>query len=239
MTINLSIPANAKLLVKSGQEVDFKTPFIKRSLKKSIKIKIADELGIQPAKIFLHLTKVVGDSINKGELLASKKTFWGEKKYFSDFEGLVKEVNHEDGSIIVDIESEEERTKKSYFKGEIGEIRKGEFELKVKKAKDFSLKEASNDFGGEVTHVAQDSLANLDPDKIENKIIVGSDLRSFDQTRLEVMGATGFVALQLLAPKISVPYARIKNPADWDEIKKIELPYCVIDNKNNIIYFYQ
>lgn len=239
MTITLSIPTNAKLLIKSGQEVDFKTPFIKRGLKKSIKIKIAAELGIPPAKIFLHLTKVVGDEINKGELLAAKKTFWGEKKYFSDFEGVVKEVNHEDGSIIVDVESEEERTKKTYFKGEIGEVKKTEFELKVKKAKDFALKEASSDFGGEVIHIDQSSFSNLDPDKIENKIIVGSDLRSHDQTRLEVMGAVGFVTLQMLAPKISLPYARIKNPADWDEVKNIELPYCLTDRKNNIIYFYQ
>ncbi len=239
MTITLPIPTNSKLLIKSAQEVDFKTPFIKRSLKKEVKIKIAGELGIHPAKIFMHLTKIVGDEINKGELIASKKTFWGEKKYFSDFEGIIKEVNHEDGSITIAVESEEERTKKAHFKGEIGEIRKNEFELKVKKTKDFELKEASSDFGGEIIHIDQNSFLNLDPDKIENKIVVGNNLQSYDQTRLEVMGASGFVTLQMLGPKISLLYARIKNPADWDEVKNIELPYCLTDKKNNIIYFYQ
>ena len=73
MIIKLPLPQGRKILIKEKDEVDFDTPLIKIVDTKDIKIPISQELDISPKKIFLSLTKNIGDHIKLGDVIAKKK----------------------------------------------------------------------------------------------------------------------------------------------------------------------
>ena len=110
MTIELKIPFSVHLLVKEDQLVDFKTPFFEFKTKKDINISVAKKLSIKPDKIFRYLKKLVGETIEKGEIIAEKKTFLSSKKIVSSHSGLIKEINHDLGEITLEINEKDEDT---------------------------------------------------------------------------------------------------------------------------------
>src|SRR5438067_2085971 len=115
-TISISIPhTGGALLVKEGQKVDFKTPLLETPVSTTISINIASHLGIAPSQIFLSIKKVVGENIQKGELLAQKKTLLSKKTFTSPYEGVLKEINHEDGTIVIEISEEDNSVVHCYF----------------------------------------------------------------------------------------------------------------------------
>lgn len=239
MTITIPVPPDIKLLIKDNQMVDFKTPLWQKVSKNEVTIPVAKDLSIEAGEIFLHLTKVVGEEIKKGELLARKKTILGEKKYLSEYDGVIKEIRHEDGSIVIGTSEDKAVKTLSFFKGEVENASKTEIKLKVKKAEEFELKEASSYFGGEIVFSDESSLPNLNPEDIEGKIICIRSLKPYNVAKLEVMGARGFVSQEALSQKSSLNFAQIKKPSDWETIHSLNLPYCLISKKTTIIYFYQ
>ncbi len=239
MLITFSVSTGDSLLIKAGQTVDFTSLLAKKTFSKQTKINLAQQLQIDPKNIFMHLTKVVGDEITKGEVIAKKKTMLSEKQYVSEHQGTIKEIDHEDGSILINTKTATEEKTHSFFKGEVEAIKKNEITLKVKKAKGFALKEASGDFGGEVFFIQTEAPGMVSNDDVERKVIFIDSIKSYSQVKFEVMGIAGIVTLQQLTEDTATPHARAKSQADWDEMKLVELPFCLISKKSEMIYFYQ
>ncbi|MBI2028003.1 MAG: hypothetical protein HYT07_00195 [Candidatus Levybacteria bacterium] len=237
MFIKVSLPQNIEVLIKNGQAVDFGTPLYKKSVKKTAKIPLAKKLEIKPEKIFFFLKKVVGEEVHKGEVLAVKKSLFGQKKFYSEYDGVLKEINHEDGSLVISTESADTKSVMCFFKGGVKEVAEDHLKLDLKDAKEFALSESSGDFGGANYFFKEDDINKLEAEKIQSKILIVRKIESFNQVRLEVMGVVGFVTLESLSQTPSVNYARIKSTQDWGEIIKANLPYCLVSSNN--IYFYQ
>lgn len=238
MIIELPIPKGKKILIKEKDDVNFDTPLVKVINVKSIKIPISQELDIPPKKIFLTLTKNVGDQINLGDIIAKKKSLLSEKKYLSDFAGVLKEIDHDEGSILIEAEDKEGEKINSFFKGKVHKIKDGIIEIEVQAAEKFQLIEASDNFGGEVT-IADEQDLNKIKQNISNKVLLIKKIQTYNQLKLEVMGAVGYITIEPLSKQIDIPYARIKNIEDWEKIKKLNLPYCSIIKSQNIVYFYR
>jgi len=238
MTIKISLPEGKKLLIKEGESVSFDTPLIKIVDKKYLKIPISQVLDIPPKKIFLALTKNVGDTINQGEILARKKGLFSEKKYVSEFSGIVKEVDHTEGTVTLIVEEKEGQKVNSYFKGKIKQINDDNLELEVQESEKFELKEASDYFGGEMIIVEDKALSKIKED-IRNKILLIKKIETYNQLKLEVIGASGFITIEPLSKQVDIPYARILNNQDWEKIKKLNFPYVSVIKKDNIVYFYR
>ena len=64
-------------------------------------------------------------------------------------------------------------------------------------------------------------------------------IQTYNQLKLEVIGAVGYITIEPLSKQIDIPYARIKNIEDWEKIKKLNLPYCSVIKSQNIVYFYR
>jgi len=116
MIIELPFPKGKKILIKEKDDVNFDTPLIKVVNVKSIKIPISQELDIPPKKIFLSLTKNVGDQINLGDIIAKKKSLLSEKKYLSDFTGILKEIDHDENQQIKKVKKLIHSLKVKYIK---------------------------------------------------------------------------------------------------------------------------
>lgn len=111
--------------------------------------------------------------------------------------------------------------------------------LKVKNSKDFPLKFAEEDFGGQMLNVKNEAgAADLNEDQIKDKVVVIERLTEYEQRKIEALGATGFVSLHMLSDTIA-PTATTKTIADWKDIAKSDLPYCIIDKKTSTIYLYE
>lgn len=239
MTITFSVSVKDKLLIKQGQDVDFATLLSKKGSEEQKIIPLSVLLKIPPEKIFLYLKKFVGEEVTRGELLAEKKSVLGKKQYLSEYEGLIKEIDHEKGNLVLTIQAETKQVLNAYFKGKIEDTKKNEITLIVKDMKRFELKEATTDFGGEVFFIDESSLGTVMPELVKNKVILVESIKPYNQSKLEVMGVIGFVSIQGLSDTTPPPFARIKNLDDWDQIKKLKLPYCLVDKKTAVIYFYQ
>lgn len=237
MVISFHISQDGPLLIKENQEVDFKTVLSRKSVTNEVKIPLASDLQIDPKKIFLHLIKVVGDEVKKGEVIARKKTVLSQKDYVSPYSGLIKEINHNDGSLTLAADTQKEQVKNSYFVGTVAEIKKNNVKLKVKKAQQFALKEASSDFGGEfvVFEPSEDTAL----ENFAKKVVFFDSISSIFQVKLEVIGALGFVTLQAPQEKLTLPFARLKNPQEWPTVKDADSKYCLIDKTSAIIYLYE
>ncbi len=239
MTITFHVSTDEKLLIKAGQEVDFQSPLSKKIYTSDNKIHLAQKLQIPPENIFMHLTKVVGDEIKKGEILAKRKTLLAQKIYRSEYGGTIKEINHEEGSILISTAVKKEDVKYAYFKGRVEEVKRNEVTLKVDRAKVFHAKMASEDFGGEVLFAQNDGLERLTEDEVKNKVLFTNSIHAYIKVKFEVMGLLGVVTSQEVAVDFGMPHAILKSASDLNEIKNLGSPYCLASKQNNLIYLYQ
>lgn len=224
--------------ITPGQAVDFDTPFAKKTVSKLERLSVTESLGISPKEIFLHLLKVVGEEVKKDELLAEKKGMFGTKQLISEFTGTIKEINHEDGSVTLEMKTEVNQEEYAYFTGKVAEIREQTIVLDVKDSKAYELKSASGDFGGEILKTTQEGLSSLNADIVEKKVIVIDEIRPADIVRLDVLEESGLITLKDIEPGKGTKWARVKNLPDWEEILTSGLRYCIIDSKNNTMYLY-
>jgi len=230
MVILIKIPEKGTLQVKVGQKVDFDTPLVKKKSQTEIKLPVSQKLNIDPKKIFSYLKKFIGDTVKKGEVIAQKKSFFSKQNYCSEFDGIVKEINHEEGCLIVKAYLDKDDTIKCYFRGEVVDIEKNEIKLKVNDGQEFDLKEASCDFGGE-TFFMELGADKVVEEKVKNKIVFFRSTSSYDQTKIEALGGAGFVSLYPLSQKTSLPHAILKQIDDWPKITNSTFSYCIINKK--------
>lgn len=240
MIISFELPVKKNLLIKPGQKVNLQTPLVKKSSVAEVKIILADKIGVSPEKIFSYIKKFVGEKIQKGELLAEKKSFFSIKKIFSDYDAVIKEINHQEGYLLLETETVEDDTINTYFQGEIEEIDSGAVKLKVDRFKEFEIKESDSGFGGACFYLHGPSkVGSLTVEGIDGKIVIVESLNTYALAKLDALGALGFVTVQKLPDKIDHPSARIKNEEDLKKIFDLNFPYCLVDQKNSKIYFYK
>jgi hypothetical protein len=238
MLIAITIPENAKCLLKSGQNVEFDTDFLENKVENEIEIPISKKIGIPPAKIFRHLQKFVGENITKGEILAVKKDLFSSRTIICDYDGVVKEVDHEEGRVVLLTNTGQKDTVKAYFKGQVNEINKNTVVIKVGEGKEFELKKTTGSFGGEVCYFNRKENESLKAEQVANKVVVAEAIDSYFQSKAEALGACGYVSLMKLTDSTALPHAVIKSLDDFKKIVSLKHPYCLIEAKNSKIYFY-
>lgn len=236
MELNIQFLENEKCLLKEGQKADFETPFLEKNTVNKIKIPVSKKLEVNPANIFRYLKKLVGENIKKGDLLAEKKGFFGNKRIVADSDGIVKEIDHINGQIVVDVFTENKKTANSYFIGKVKKISNQTITVDVGKGETFELKNSSNSFGGQVFYFHDQT--NISSANIDGKIVIAESINSFSQTKLEALGASGIVTLLKLEEESEIAQAQIKNINDMKKILKLKLPNCCINKKEEKIYFY-
>src|SRR3990167_9697823 len=238
MKIPVRIPKNAELFLKLGQKVDFNTPFHRKKGKKMTRIPLAEILDFKPEKIFIVLKKVVGDTVKKGELLAEHQAMFSTKQYLSSVNGLIKEIDHNLGTITLELDSEGSQTTMCFFKGQVEAIDEGCIEVKVKKANKFDTRETKHYFGGSV-HYLDVLNQPLTEDDIFQKCIFGLALNSLDQAKIETLGAKAFITHLNSPTNIKLKKIILQNVEDFEHIEKEKYPFCIIGVDNKSIYFYE
>jgi hypothetical protein len=237
MKIPVLVPQDAELLVEAGQKVDFGTPFVRRGSVEEIKVPLANVLGFPPDKIFMYLHKFVGEPVRKDELLAEHKTMMTTKQYVSEYEGIIKEINHYDGSLTIAVQQAETLEMNCYFRGEIEAIDNGIITLKVRHAKQLPLQEATDHFGGKLFVYHPTIVARVTEDEIEGSVVAAEKLPTFDQAKLEALGARAFVTVHPLDEPTS-PVATFRQPEDHASLVSQPFSCCIVAPDRTTIYCY-
>lgn len=238
MFLIITIPDEIKCLLKTGQKVDFNTPFFENKVVREETVTISDKLGIPQDKIFKYLKKFVGDRLEKGDVIAEKRGLISIDVVVSEYAGIVKEINHYDGSIVISTLTAKDSETKAFFKGEVEKIEKSKLKLKVQEVEEFRLKQATENFGGQVFYFI-DPQKSIFATQTSNKIIVSEIISSYLKVKLEALGIKGFVSLKNPPPDSNLPKAQIKNSEDFNKILHLNFPHCLIDKQYSKIYFYR
>lgn len=238
MHLVFTVDTDNDLMIKKGQKVNFNDPLTKKRSSKEVKIPLSNILKIPSGAIFKSLKRFVGDQVKKGELIAEFKGMLSTKRYHSEFEGIIKEINHDEGAIIIETLSEESDTKHVFFKGDIININAKEVTLEVVNFKEYPVEKVTDDFGGEIFSVDKDMLSNISEDLVNGKIIITEKITPYEQVKIETLGGKGFIVLISEYQENSRPVAILKQAQDLEKIKKTEFTYCIVSKKNNKIYFY-
>ena len=237
MLITVPLTTTDHCLLKEGQDVDFETPFLKKKTESEVSISIAKNLNVSPQKIFHYLKKFVGETIEKDEILAVNKGIFSTKKIISKYSGLIKEINHSDGTITILSQEETENTVNSFFKGKVNKIKKNEISIEVDKGEQFPGKNIGQNFGGKTFY--GDGTLDFNSENVYNSIIVCENMTSYYRSKAEALGCRGFLSLSKLTEDTEITYAQIKNINDYKKIIKAKFAYCTILSSSGIIYFYQ
>lgn len=239
MTIKLSLPPDVVIKPKKGDAVNFGDPLYEYSFSKKITINIAQKLGIKPDNIFQYLVKIIGEPIRKGELLAVKKSFFSPKKIYSSYDGIIKDINHQTGEVI--IMSNKDCQKKvivANFKGVIEDFNQTYLKIKIKEGKPFFLKEINQDGGGESYYFqSENSFFRLNEEEITDKIIIIENLKLIIEVKCEALGAKGFVFLKG-QPSTNLPWAKIKNIDDYQKLYQLKKKYVIFSKRDKIAVVY-
>jgi hypothetical protein len=237
MLISIPISHLDRCLLKEDQMVDFNTPFLEKKIEQEINISIAKKLDVSPQKIFHYLKKFVGESIEKNEIIAVNKGLFATKKIVSKYAGLIKEINHSDGSITILNRTEIENTINAFFKGKVNKIKKNEVVIEVDKGEEFPAKNITHDFGGKTFYSEKNS--DFLSENIFNSVIVCETITAYLKAKAEALGCQGFLSLSKLSEEFGMTHAQFKNINDFKKILKTKLPYCTIVSISSMIYFYQ
>lgn len=239
MLISIPIPESSQCILKVGQSVDFNTPFLKTDVKSEVHVHIANNLNVKSDAIFRHMKKFVGEPITKGEVIALKQGIFSTRKMVSEYDGVLKEIDHVSGDITITTNTNVKDSIKSYFKGEVSEIKKDELRLKVKSGVEFSSKKVSETFGGLVFNLKSDG-SNGDPENLDmlGKVVVAENISSYLEAKYEAIGVSGLVMLKTSNESMTLPFALLKKIDDFNKIQKDSHTYCFADKKYSTIYFY-
>ncbi|MBI4973625.1 hypothetical protein HZC27_03385 [Candidatus Roizmanbacteria bacterium] len=237
MILTIPLPERGKPLIKVGQRVDFNTPLFEEKIHKEVKVFISQKIGVSPKKIFQHLKKLVGDTIQTGDLLAENKSFMAGRRYTSEHTGILKEINHIDGSILIEVSSTDRAVRNAFFIGEAVKIEDGSLQIKVASAHEYEIKNGKDSFGGKAVYVKNEN-DSYDEESVSGNVVIANTISGYHQTKMEALGASGFATLHILNEITSTPAVLFKQIKDFEDAVKHHLPYCFIDGKTSKIVFY-
>ena len=238
MVINIDLPGKVKCMLKEGDKVDFDTNFLEKKSEVQVTVAIAKKLNIDPSKIFRYLKRLVGEEVKKGETLALKKGFISNQKIISQYEGIIQEIDHLKGDIIITTYIDEKKTQKCFFKGKIKEVSKTEISLEVEKSAEFPIKPTDFDFGGEA-YYNKKGHDDLNSQNVAEKILVADEITDFVQVKGEALGVAGYITLSKLPELTDKNHVQFKNINDLEKVQKLNYPYCLIDKKKSLVIFYK
>ena len=234
MLVTVPIAEGSTCLLKAGQEVDFDTPFLKTGKEVETIIPLSKKLGVPSSKIFRYMKKLVGDTVTKDEVLASKKTLFSETHIKSESEGVLKEINHYEGSVVIMGKSDEDHVIKAFFKGQVESVKKIEITLKLGTGTAFALKKPDASFGGK--WLAQEDTEKIAQDLVRT-ILFAETLNSYFVAKTEAMGAVGYVTLTKV--ETSLPTAQLKHIEDVKKVVSPDFAYCFVDSISSKMYLYK
>lgn len=233
MILEIPVDPEKKLALKVGEKVDFDTSLYKSKEKSEERISVAELLSIHPKKIFHHLKKNVGDMVMLGDILAEKKTFFSDKKITSHIEGIITEIDHIEGIILIETQKET-FSEKCWFAGYVEEVGKKQIKIKIGKNHVVDAKFVERDFGGMIWLLAEQH-GDSTP---ENPVGIIEKATEYTVAKLEALGGRGLITTYKFDGATTLPKAEFKLKDTCNELASKQFSYCFAQAHHSTIILY-
>lgn len=232
MILEIPLDPEKNIAIKVGEKVDFNTPLYKSKEKSEERIAVADLLSIHPKKIFHHLKKNIGDTVILGDVLAENKTFFADKKVTSHIEGIITEIDHIEGIILIETQKET-LSERCWFAGYVEDVSKKQVTIKIGKNLAIEAKYVEKDFGGmSWFFLEQTELAPEYPVGIVEKAT------EYGIAKLEALGGRGLITTYKFEGETLLPKAEFKLKDSYKEAQSKQFSYCFAQAHHSTIIFY-
>lgn len=231
MILEIPVDPEKKLAIKVGDKVDFDTPLYGNKEKSEERIEVAELLAIHPKKIFHHLKKNVGDTVTTGDLLAEKKSFFSDKKITSHIEGVITEVDHIEGVVLIETQKET-NSEYCWFAGHVVATSKKLIQVKIGKHMTLDAKYVEKDFGGGIWLLSDQTQTSLYP------IGIAERASEYEVAKLEALGGRGLITLYKYEGATSLPKAEFKLKDSFKEVQSKQFSYCFAQAHHSTIILY-
>jgi len=232
MVLDIPIDPEKKLAIKIGDLVDFNTPLYKTKEKSEERIEVASLLSIHPKKIFLYLKKNVGDTLMAGDLLAEKKSFFSDKKVQSHIEGVITEIDHIEGIVLIETEKASE-SENCWFAGHVEDVSKKGVKIKIGKHIEYEAKYVERDFGGALWLFSEQTSHCP-----ENPVGISERPTEYDVAKLEALGGRGLITTYKYEGETTLPKAEFKLKDSYSELSSKQFSYCFARTLHSTIILY-
>ena len=238
MKIQVKIPDKAKILVNNGDKVNFKTPLYSKSKKRKIRVPLSSSMGFKPDKIFRVIKKVIGDELKKGDILAEHKDFFSTKRYLSEVNGIIREIDHINGFVVIEENSDGSSICNCHFTGTIDGVYDGYLELDVEDARKVKVNSVVSDLGGIIFyHLTSDG--KLTEDEVNGACIFVNDMDPIETTKLETLGAKAIILNKEIVPLSKITKIIIESEEDFKNLESKKYPYLIVSHEPNTVIFYK
>ncbi len=237
-SLTFSYSFGSPLTFTDHQRVDLQTILAHTTQSEGFRLQVAQELGIPNDKIFLHMSKIVGDTVESNEILATRKSAFGSKQIASPLRGIIKEIDHETGSLVIETSTSTSNVLLSWFVGKIERSTDDSVTLAVQRAEQRAVKDVTTDFGGTILTIKEEQLRELTEEQVADAVIFVPTLHPAEMVRLDVLGARGIVTRDNMKEKDDIASAQLATPSDWDTLTMNEFTHCIVDKKNSTMYLY-
>jgi len=238
MKIKVKIPESADLLIKPGQKVDFKTPLARNASTRNVSIPLAQLMHFEPTTIFRHLKKLIGEEIRKGDVLAEHKTLLTTKKYLNEVPGILREIDHDTGSVILEQASDAFESICCFFTGEIDGIYDGFLDLTVEDSHLAALQEKVPYLGAQVFYPHTDLSAVSDED-IDGFCVFLPKVNPFDSVKMEALGARGLIVTTKNPNITTIRQIILRDIKDFSHVGEKQYPYILVGHEPKTVLFYR
>lgn len=237
MKIKVKIPEKSKVVIKQGQKVNFSTPLAQILQKQMVYIPIADILSFDPKNIFHYLKQVIGDEIQKGDILAEHKNLFTTRQYLSEVSGILREIKHDTGIISIEQNKNDSSIINCFFNGEIDGIYDGFLELQIEDAHTTKLRKETPYFGASIYYL--NATGKYSDEDLENACVFTSDINSLEIVKMETLGAQGIITKSKFLSDTNMHQVLLDDEKDFDQIQKKEYPYMLIGHEPMTVIFYK
>lgn len=232
MILEIPIDPEKKIGIKVGEKVDFSTPLYKSKEKSEERIAVAELLSIHPKKIFHHLKKNVGDTVILGDVLAEKKSLFSDKRVTSHIEGIITEIDHIEGIILIETQKET-FSAKCWFAGYVEEVSKKLVKIKIGKNQVFEAKYVERDFGGMIWFLSEQGDSTP-----EYPVGIVERATEYSVAKLEALGGQGLITTYKFEGATTLPKAEFKLKDSYKETVSKQFSYCFAQAHHSTIILY-
>lgn len=236
--ITIDIPDNSKINVDVGTLLSLESILYTASETEDVVVPITSPLNVDSNDIFKHITCLIGSSVKKGDMLASKKGVLSTKKIHSPVEGTVSSINHDTGEMVISVAKSDKISFNSPVEGKVASIdqRGGFVSVSIPTGTEFEVEKVSAVSGGKITSV-EVSYLQTDMSQIHKRVVIIPEITPAAASKFEALDAIAIV-YHTGSHNSKIPHAKVKQMSDLDKIiKSSQKNLVLLPNIKRIIVY--
>lgn len=228
------VPLEKKL--KEGTNVVWGEQPIYEKNESEVNIEVAAELKIPPKAIFKYLHVSLGEVLEKGAIIAERKSMLSKVSLVAPERGEVRAIDHDAGTVTLIVRESGEAH--FTFEGTFTKSDKQDLVFSVPEGTEYEvLGSLSKTFGAKTSYIHNAEEITLD--RCEDKVIVTSLQDTMAVSKMAALGPVAIVTTSAVYIGSDIVLLVIKHKGDWQDLLKHKWTHALYVEASKSVYFYR